>query len=178
MQIAGCSTSTTWHCARRSHCSQCLQGDGRFFISNSKDQSIKLWDVRSMMSAHNYANMPAGSSMSLNWCACLPPAADALALLCRLPSLQAQRCPVCHLDSPPSECLPPSYMASVPLAALCPQQQKFSKFTPLLQHAWCAPTAAAPCPACAQRPSTSSPMLHSVPIAESRRCSITRAGHL
>ena len=108
MQIAGCSTSTTWHCARRSHCSQCLQGDGRFFISNSKDQSIKLWDVRSMMSAHNYANMPAGSSMSLNWCACLPPAADALALLCRLPSLQAQRCPVCHLDSPPSECLPPS----------------------------------------------------------------------
>ena len=52
---------------------RCLQGDGRYFISNSKDQSIKLWDVRSMMSAHNYANLPAGSSLSLNWCACACP---------------------------------------------------------------------------------------------------------
>lgn len=26
------------------------RGDGRYFISNSKDQSIKLWDVRKMSS--------------------------------------------------------------------------------------------------------------------------------
>ena len=45
----------------------CMQGDGRYFISNAKDQSIKLWDVRSMMSAHDYHHLPAGSGMSLNW---------------------------------------------------------------------------------------------------------------
>ena len=44
-----------------------MQGDGRYFISNAKDQSIKLWDVRSMMSAHDYHHLPAGSGMSLNW---------------------------------------------------------------------------------------------------------------
>jgi len=26
----------------------CSKGDGRYFISNSKDQSIKLWDIRKM----------------------------------------------------------------------------------------------------------------------------------
>ena len=27
-------------------CSVCVQGDGRYLITNSKDQSIKLWDLR------------------------------------------------------------------------------------------------------------------------------------
>ena len=32
------------------------RGDGRYFISNSKDQSIKLWDIRKMSShAARYA---------------------------------------------------------------------------------------------------------------------------
>lgn len=29
-------------------------GDGRYFISNSKDQTIKLWDIRKMSSGTNW----------------------------------------------------------------------------------------------------------------------------
>lgn len=34
------------------------RGDGRYFISNGKDQSIKLWDIRRMSSdATRYAHI-------------------------------------------------------------------------------------------------------------------------
>ena len=29
----------------------CLQGDGRYLITNSKDQSVKLWDMRRFSSS-------------------------------------------------------------------------------------------------------------------------------
>lgn len=39
-----CCQVLTWHYT----CETCLivQGDARYLISNSKDQSIKLWDIR------------------------------------------------------------------------------------------------------------------------------------
>ena len=44
------------------------KGDGRYFISNCKDQTIKLWDVRSMMSEHEYDNLPAEPRVpSFHW---------------------------------------------------------------------------------------------------------------
>lgn len=45
------------------------KGDGRYFISNSKDQSIKLWDIRKMSSSATaawYVNILAGLSW-LSW---------------------------------------------------------------------------------------------------------------
>lgn len=45
------------------------KGDGRYFISNSKDQSIKLWDIRKMSSSATaawYVNILVGLSW-LSW---------------------------------------------------------------------------------------------------------------
>jgi len=39
----------------------CSKGDGRYFISNSKDQSIKLWDIRKMKD-HGVAELEANSN--------------------------------------------------------------------------------------------------------------------
>lgn len=34
------------------------KGDGRYCISNGKDQSVKLWDLRSMVSSQDFDRMP------------------------------------------------------------------------------------------------------------------------
>ncbi|KAG0480942.1 hypothetical protein HPP92_011800 [Vanilla planifolia] len=42
------------------------RGDGRYFISNGKDQALKLWDIRKMSSGAN-CSMPMKSNWDYRW---------------------------------------------------------------------------------------------------------------
>ncbi|CAH9108979.1 unnamed protein product [Cuscuta europaea] len=43
------------------------RGDGRYFISNGKDQAIKLWDIRKMSSNVNYTPRPRKHEWDYRW---------------------------------------------------------------------------------------------------------------
>lgn len=50
------------------------RGDGRYFISNGKDQTIKLWDIRKMSSSASwYAHFQSSNAHSVfKWCSWIP----------------------------------------------------------------------------------------------------------
>lgn len=52
-----------------------IQMDGRYMISNGKDQTTKLWDMRKMVSPTNadgiYRNVPS-YTLRNDWYACMP----------------------------------------------------------------------------------------------------------
>ncbi|GBG79256.1 hypothetical protein CBR_g29307 [Chara braunii] len=43
------------------------KGDGRYLISNSKDQTLKLWDIRKMVPYDNYRRLPAARLPQFRW---------------------------------------------------------------------------------------------------------------
>lgn len=43
------------------------KGDGRYLISNSKDQTIKLWDVRKMLSHKEHKDLPPARIKKFRW---------------------------------------------------------------------------------------------------------------
>ena len=43
------------------------KGDGRYFISNAKDQSIKLWDLRGMLSEKDYSSQKKPGIPKYHW---------------------------------------------------------------------------------------------------------------
>lgn len=45
------------------------KGDGRYLISNCKDQTIKLWDLRNMMEPNAYDHQ-ASSNFTFRWYVC------------------------------------------------------------------------------------------------------------
>lgn len=45
------------------------KGDGRYLISNCKDQTIKLWDLRNMMEPNAY-DRQASSNFTFRWYVC------------------------------------------------------------------------------------------------------------
>ena len=50
-------------------------GDGRYLLSNAKDQTAKLWDLRRMRNAAQHARLPPARLHNLEWdyrCAPLP----------------------------------------------------------------------------------------------------------
>ena len=46
------------------------KGDGVYIISNAKDQSIKLWDLRKMTGQEAARKMGRGDIGSYQWCVC------------------------------------------------------------------------------------------------------------
>ena len=45
----------------------CNAGDGRHLLSNGKDQTAKLWDLRKMLSAAQHARLPATRVPNFEW---------------------------------------------------------------------------------------------------------------
>ena len=45
----------------------CAAGDGRHVLSNAKDQTAKLWDLRKMLSASQHARMPPARIPNFEW---------------------------------------------------------------------------------------------------------------
>ena len=43
------------------------KGDGRYVLSNCKDQTAKVWDVRKMLSHSHYAHLPDPGLPRFNW---------------------------------------------------------------------------------------------------------------
>lgn len=43
------------------------KGDGRYLLSNGKDQAAKVWDVRKMLSQANYASLPVPNLPRFEW---------------------------------------------------------------------------------------------------------------
>jgi WD repeat-containing protein 23 len=43
------------------------KGDGRYFISNGKDQAVKLWDMRAARSSEEAARLPREGVPSFHW---------------------------------------------------------------------------------------------------------------
>lgn len=45
----------------------CTAGDGRHLLSNGKDQTAKLWDLRKMLSAAQHARLPVARVPNFEW---------------------------------------------------------------------------------------------------------------
>lgn len=45
----------------------CVAGDGRHLLSNAKDQTAKLWDLRRMLSAAQHARLPPARTPNFEW---------------------------------------------------------------------------------------------------------------
>ncbi len=53
---------------RQLNCATCARaGDGRYLLSNAKDQTAKLWDLRRMRNAAQHARLPPARLHNFEW---------------------------------------------------------------------------------------------------------------
>ena len=43
------------------------KGDGRYLLSNSKDQTAKIWDIRKLVSSQKYLRLPDPKLPDIGW---------------------------------------------------------------------------------------------------------------